>query len=101
MENKLQADLGVGEVVKLPQEEMQRRWLETTPQWPVMHVVLKGVSRNQLMARHKANHIQVVYTSDEATAHQSCRIKAAALAGLGIAVCFCGEVDSDASLFSK
>jgi hypothetical protein len=34
----------------------------------------------------------VVYTDDEATAHKACRIKAAALVELGIAVNFCGEV---------
>ncbi|HMF72702.1 MAG TPA: hypothetical protein VK616_14585, partial [Flavitalea sp.] len=40
MDNKLQCDIGVGEVVKLPAEETERRWKETTPQWPIMHAVL-------------------------------------------------------------
>lgn len=90
--NELHCDLGVGEVVALPAEETQRRWNNTTPEWPIMHAVLKGVSRDQLMARHKANHIQVVYTNDEASAHQACRIKAAALDELGLKVHFCGDV---------
>ena len=30
-------------------------------QWPIMHGVLHGISRDQMMARHKANHIQVAY----------------------------------------
>ncbi len=93
MDNQLHCDLGVGEVVKLPEEETQRRWQETTPQWPIMHAVLKGVSRNQMMARHKANHIQVVYADDEAKAHLGCRIKAAAMTELGLQVHFCGDVD--------
>jgi hypothetical protein len=92
IKNKLYADLGVGEVVALPEEETTRRWNLTTPQWPIMHGVLKGVSRDQMMAKHKANHIQVVYTNDEASAHKACRIKAAALAELGIGVNFCGDV---------
>jgi len=79
-------------VVALPEEETTRRWNLTTPQWPIMHGVLKGVSRDQMMAKHKANHIQVVYTNDEASAHKACRIKAAALAELGIGVNFCGDV---------
>jgi len=58
-----------------------------------MHAVLKGVSRDQLMSRHKANHIQVVYTDDESTAHRACRIKAAAMDELGLKVHFCGDVD--------
>jgi len=37
------------------------RWQSTTPQWPIMSAMLHGVSRDQLMACHKANHIQVVY----------------------------------------
>lgn len=93
MGGQLHADIGVGESVQLPEAETQRRWEATTPQWPIMHAVLKGVSRNQMMGRHQANHIQVVYTPDAETMHRACRIKAAALAGLGIAVHFCGDVN--------
>jgi len=93
IENKLCCDLGVGEVVALPEAETQRRWNGTTPQWPIMHGVLKGVSRNQMMARHKANHIHVVYATSEAEAHKACRIKAAAMAELGLEVNFCGDVN--------
>lgn len=92
VEDELNCDLGVGEVVDLPEAETQRRWNETTTQWPIMHGVIKGVSQNQMMARHKANHIHVVYTPDEKTAHKACRIKAAALAELGLNVHFCGDV---------
>lgn len=35
-------------------EEMQFRWRSTTPQWPIMSAMLHGVSRDQMMARHKA-----------------------------------------------
>jgi hypothetical protein len=93
MDGKLHCDLGVGQAVKLPPEETERRWRETTPQWPIMHATFTGVTRDQMMARHKANHIQVVYTPDEKSAHRACRIKAAALAELGIEVHFCGCVD--------
>lgn len=92
MNNELHCDLGVGEVVALPKAETQRRWNNTTPEWPIMHAVLKGVTRDQMMARHKANHIQVVYTNYEANAHEACRIKAAALDELGLKVHFCGDV---------
>lgn len=91
-DNTLHCDLGVGEVVSLPEEETRRRWEGTTPQWPIMHAVLKGVSRNQLMAKHKANHIHVVYATDETSAHRGCRIKAAAMSELGLQVHFCGDV---------
>jgi hypothetical protein len=92
MDGKLHCDLGVAEVVKLPREETERRWRETTPQWPIMHAVLKGITRDQMMARHKSNHIQVVYAPDEKQAHRACRVKAAALAELGLEVHFCGDV---------
>ena len=93
VENKLCCDLGIGEVVALPEAETQRRWNGTTPQWPIMHGVLKGVSRDQMMAKHKANHIHVVYATSEAEAHKACRIKAAAMAELGLEVNFCGDVN--------
>lgn len=91
MDNTLHCDLGVGEVVSLPDEETSRRWAETTSQWPIMHLVLKGITRDQMMARHKANHIQVVYADDATSADRACRIKGAALAELGISVHFCGD----------
>lgn len=93
MDQQLHCDLGVGKVVELPEEETRRRWEGTTPQWPIMHAVLNGVNRDQLMAQHKANHIHVVYADTEELAHRACRIKAAALNALGITVHFCGEVD--------
>ena len=95
MNGRLHCDLGVVEVVQLPRKETERRWRETTPQWPIMHAVLKGISRDQMMARHKANHIQVVYAPNESQAHRAARIKAAALAELGLDVHLCGEVKLD------
>ena len=93
MDGDLHCDLGVAEVVELPSSETARRWQETTPQWPIMHAVFKGITRDQMMARHKSNHIQVVYTPNEKQAHRGCRIKAAAMAELGLKVHLCGTVD--------
>lgn len=92
MDGKLHCDLGASEAVALPQKETERRWHETTPQWPIMHAVLDGISRDQMMARHKSNHIQVVYAPNEKQAHRACRIKAAMLAELGLEVHLCGDV---------
>lgn len=92
MDDVLHCDLGIGECVDLPKEELDRRWNMTTPQWPIMNAILKGVSRDQMMGRHKANHIQVVYADNETEANRCCRIKAAALQELGIQVHFCGDV---------
>lgn len=98
-DDALHCDLGVGHVADLPEEETRRRWEGTTPAWPIMHGVLEGVSRDQMMARHQANHIHVVYANDEASAHKACRVKAAALSALGIQPHFCGNVDVDGSRF--
>jgi hypothetical protein len=92
MNGALHCDIGVAEVVKLPDAETNRRWQETTPQWPIMHTVLKGVSRDQMMARHQSNHIQVVYCPNEKQAHRAARIKAAAMCELGLHVSLCGDV---------
>jgi hypothetical protein len=91
-DNALHCDIGVAEVVKLPDAETNRRWQETTPQWPIMHTVFKGISRDQMMARHTSNHIQVVYAPNEKQAHRAARIKAAAMRELGLHVSFCGDV---------
>ena len=88
--DKLLADLGRATVVDLPQAEVERRWQETTPQWPIMNAVMHGVTRDQLMGRHKANHIQVAYGKDAASADQALLAKAAAFQRLGIEVFLCG-----------
>ncbi|MCS7237471.1 MAG: fucose isomerase [Thermoguttaceae bacterium] len=87
---RLCMDLGRGCVVALPAEETNRRWQETTPQWPIMHAVLYGVSRDQMMAKHKSNHVQVVYATDEQAADQAMLAKAALAQELGITVNVCG-----------
>ncbi len=83
MNGKLHCDLGVSEVVTLPDKETQRRWQETTPQWPIMHAVLDGISRDQMMARHKSNHLQVVYAPNRARFHRACRIGGRRSCGIG------------------
>ena len=93
MHGRLHCDIGVANVVELPLPETERRWRETTPQWPIMHAVLKGISRDQMMARHKSNHIQVVYAPSQKQAHRAARIKAAMLSELGLEVHLCGQVD--------
>ena len=77
-------------VVELPRQEVERRWQATTPQWPIMSAVLHGVSRDQLMGRHKANHIQVAYGKNAATADAALLAKAVAFRELGVEVYFCG-----------
>src|SRR5690606_40014042 len=51
----LAMDIGRGGVVELPREETERRWNSTTPEWPIMHAVLYGVSREALMATRTSN----------------------------------------------
>ena len=87
---KLKADIGRAKVVELPLGETERRWQATTPQWPIMHAVTYGVSRDQLMARHKANHIQVAYAPDAAGANLALAAKAAMFRDLGMEVSVCG-----------
>jgi hypothetical protein len=89
----LHADMGRGTVIRLPPEEMQFRWQSTTPQWPIMSAILHGVSRDQLMAHHKANHIQVVYAPTMETADRALAAKVSMFAEMGITVHLCGSVN--------
>lgn len=83
-------DLGRAEVVTLLEEETERRWQATTPQWPIMHAVTYGVSRDQMMAQHKSNHIQVAYATDADAADKALLVKAALAEELGLRVNICG-----------
>jgi len=87
---RLKMDLGRAEVVRLPDEETQRRWEATTPQWPIMHAVTYGVTRDQMMARHKSNHIQVAYAHSPEAADRALLAKAAMADALGMQVAVCG-----------
>ena len=80
-------------MIELPGEETQRRKDATNPEWPIAHVVLHGVSRDQFMARHKANHAQLVYAPDAETADKALVAKAAMLQGMGIKVNLIGDVN--------
>lgn len=91
----LAMDIGRGGVVQLSAAETERRWQATTPQWPIMHAILYGVTRDQLMARHQANHIQVAYAPDADTARRAMVRKAAMAAAMGITVHLVGDT-SDA-----
>jgi hypothetical protein len=93
MDGGLHVDMGRATAVELPEEETERRLQATTPQWPIMHAVLHGVSRDNLMARHKANHINVVYTPDADTADKALAAKAAMFDSLGVEVHLCGDVN--------
>ena len=86
----LQVDLGRATVPYLPPAETRRRQQATTPQWPIMHAVLHGVSRDQMMARHQANHIQVAYAPSAQQADLALAAKAAMFAALGVKVHLCG-----------
>jgi hypothetical protein len=90
-DNKLKADVGRAGVIALPRAETERRWQITTPQWPIMHAVTYGITRDQMMARHKANHIQVAYAPDAAGADSALAAKAAAFRELGVDVYICGD----------
>jgi hypothetical protein len=87
---KLKMDLGRAKVISLPTAETERRWQETTWQWPIMHAVTYGVSRDQMMGRHKANHIQVAYAHSAAKADLALYTKASLAADLGLEVSLCG-----------
>jgi hypothetical protein len=86
----LHMDIGRGRAVTLPDAEIERRSKMTTPQWPIMSAVLTGITRDQMMARHKANHIQVVYAHTAADADRAMLARATLAHSLGMIVSLCG-----------
>ena len=95
VDGALHYDIGRGRAVELPEAETDRRLRATNYEWPIMHAVLDGVSRDQFMARHKANHVQVVYAPDADQADRALVAKAAAFDRLGVTVHLCGDVNLD------
>jgi hypothetical protein len=89
-QEKLCMDIGRAAAITLPEQETRRRLESTTKQWPIMHAVTYGIDRDQMMARHKANHIQVAYCRDAAAADRAALTKAALAQALGLEVSFCG-----------
>jgi hypothetical protein len=90
----LHLDIGRGDAVELPLEETERRWAATNPEWPILHAVLPGISRDQFMARHKANHLQVAYAPDLEAAERALIAKATAFQALGVKVHLCGDTSA-------
>jgi len=58
---ELGMDCGTGEVVELPEAEVQDRLDKTTPVWPIANVHIPGYDRNAMMATHMSNHIVMGY----------------------------------------
>jgi len=92
MDDQLHVDIGRAQALKLPEAETRRRREATNVEWPIVHAVLKGISRDQMMARHKANHLQVAYAPSAARADEALAAKAAMFAALGVSVHICGDV---------
>ena len=90
-------DVGRAVSALLSDEETQRRWQATTPQWPIMHAVTYGITRDQMMARHKANHIQVAYADSAEAADRAALAKAAMARAMGIEVSLCGTRKDNAA----
>jgi len=95
MDGVLHVDLGRGTCIEMPQEEVDRRLNSTNKEWPIMNAILHGVDRNQLMARHKANHLNVAYAPDAETADKALIAKAAMFEAMGYQVHLAGDVLAD------
>jgi len=52
--------------------------------------VTYGITRDQMMGRHKSNHIQVAYAPDASSANRALAVKASAFQNLGLDVSICG-----------
>ena len=94
-------DLGRGAAVELPPEESNKVWEATTKEWPLMHAITYGVTRDQMMAKHKSNHITVSYAPDAAMANEVMFAKAAMAHELGFNAKICGSYGLEDSMEYK
>ncbi|OHD73459.1 MAG: hypothetical protein A2V99_03895 [Spirochaetes bacterium RBG_16_67_19] len=54
-------DVGLGEVIELPESELARRREATSKEWPIANVYIPGYGRDELMSSHRSNHITICY----------------------------------------
>jgi L-fucose isomerase-like protein len=54
-------DIGLGESLTLPPEELARRQNATNGEWPIANVHFPGYGRDELMSTHRANHVTLCY----------------------------------------
>lgn len=54
-------DCGTGEVIEMPDDEVQERLDRTTKVWPIANVHIPGYGRDAMMATHMSNHIVMGY----------------------------------------
>jgi hypothetical protein len=87
---QLHLDIGRATAIELPAAETERRLREVTYQWPIMHALLHGVTQNQFMARHPANHVNVAYAPTAEAADRALAAKASMFNELGVHVHLCG-----------
>lgn len=81
-------DLGTGEVLSLPDDELAERRESTSKEWPIANVHIPGYGRDELMSSHKSNHITLCYGN-------ILRELAAACNSLGIRVNIIGDARKD------
>jgi hypothetical protein len=77
-------DIGLGEVVSLPEQELNRRRDATSREWPIANVHFPGYGRDELMGSHRSNHVTLCYGD-------IVRELGATAAGLGIPVRVVGD----------
>jgi len=54
-------DIGTGQVIELPRDELVRRQKATNSEWPLANVHVPGYDRDRLMSTHRSNHITLCY----------------------------------------
>jgi hypothetical protein len=86
----MHADLGRGCIVA--GRGARRHSEETTPQRSMVNARLHGVSRNQFMACHGTNHINIAYVPDSENADQALAVKAVMFQESGTKVHSCGDI---------
>jgi len=89
--NGLMCDIGMGEAVALPDAETETRHQGTLPEWPIMHTIMSGITRDQLLARFRSSRFQVAYAPGKSAARRALYAKASVLHELGFEVSFCGK----------
>lgn len=90
-DGQLNIDLGRADSIELPTDEVNRRFKLCAYNWPIVNAVFKNITRDQFMARHRANHIQTAFADSPEMADKALAVKACMAEALGFKVNIMGD----------
>ncbi|MEM9446516.1 MAG: hypothetical protein AAGA18_14315 [Verrucomicrobiota bacterium] len=90
-DDRLRADLGLIQIPLLTKKQYQSMEALVPKDHSYMPAALPGITRDQMLARHRSRRVQIGYAPTREDATRALRVKGVALQKLGLKVTICGR----------